>query len=288
MQSIRLRLLLILPLIVFLGACASVRPEDVPGYKALEAARAAVARAEKSPGVGADAPADLKKAQDALSRAEWMWHEEGGSLDEEEEAFVVNYSYLAERYSEVAEARARSAEANRQWQKAMAQNEDLAREARALGKARANAIRERDRELAENRARLRQLEEELNALRSQGVSTRQEDRGLVITMTDVLFEFDSDQLSDEYGPMLDKVVQYLGENSERNVLIEGHTDSVGTPAYNAGLSERRAEAVRRALVQRGATPGAVQATGYGESRPVSSNNTADGRRLNRRVELIVN
>lgn len=276
-----IRLLTLVPVLVLVTACGSTRPEDVPGYKELERARTAVARAEQTPGVGADATAELKRAQDALSRAEWQWHEEDGALSEEQADFVKTYAYMAERYSEAALARARAVKANQEWQSLVARNQDLANEARAANQA-------RQQELDATRERLRRLEQELAALRNQGVTTQVEDRGLVITMTDVLFAFNSDEVGEQFGPMLDKLVQYLQENDARTVVVEGHTDSIGTAAYNASLSERRAEAVRGALLKRGANSAAVKAIGYGETRPVASNMNESGRRLNRRVELVVN
>ncbi|MGH8529290.1 MAG: OmpA family protein [Nevskiales bacterium] len=282
MKTIKLAALI--SLTAALAACSGSRPENEPGYKELERARQAVARAEQNPCVGGDAPLDLKKAQENLGRAEYTWYDEEGDLDEEEAEYVIHYSYLAERYAEVAEARCRSAEAERTWQRVLSENDQVAREARALALAHERAARA-------NRMRLEKLEREIDALRGMkqnGVSTRQEDRGLVITMSDVLFAFDSDRVSAQYGPMLDKLVTYLSEDPKHAVLVEGHTDSIGTVEYNADLSERRAEAVRRALISRGANARSVKVRGYGESRPVASNNSANGRRQNRRVELIVN
>ncbi len=278
------KLLCLTGVAVILTACSGARPESEPGYKELERARNAVARAEQNPCVGGDAPLDLKKAQENLGRAEYTWYDEEGDLDEEEAEYVIHYAYLAERYAEVAEARCRAAEAERTWQRTLADNDQVAREARALALAHEKAARA-------NRLRLEKLEREIEALKGmkqQGVTTRQEERGLVITLNDVLFAFDSDRVTAQYGPMLDKLVQYLSEDPKHSVLVEGHTDAIGTNEYNQDLSERRAAAVQRALINRGANSRAVKMRGYGETRPVASNNNSAGRRLNRRVELIVN
>lgn len=280
----KIRLVVLAGLVFTLAACGNSRPENEPGYKELERARQAVARAEQNPCVGGDAPLDLKKAQENLGRAEYTWYDEEGDLDEEEAEYVIHYSYLAERYAEVAEARCRAAEAERTWQRVLSENDQVAREARALALAHEKAARA-------NRLRLEKLEREIDALRGtreNGVTTRQEDRGLVITMSDVLFAFDSDRVSAQYGPMLDKLVGYLSESQDHAVLVEGHTDAIGTHEYNQDLSERRADAVRRALVSRGARSSQIKVRGYGETRPVASNNSSNGRRQNRRVELIVN
>lgn len=277
----RLGLLSVALLGMLLVGCGTTRPEDVPGYKALQSARAAVAMAEQDPGVGADAPLSLKKAQDMLSRAEWKWYDEGGDTDEETGAFIANYAYLAQRYAEVAQAQARSAEANRDWQAALAHNKDLAAQARAMSSKRQAALKK-------NRSRLQQLEDEVARLRAQGVSTYQDQRGLVISMSGVRFAFDSADIGAQYDSTLDKVASYLRENGEHRVEVDGYTDSVGTSAYNHDLSLRRAASVRRALISRGANPAQITIRGYGESSPVASNATASGRAQNRRVEMVVN
>jgi outer membrane protein OmpA-like peptidoglycan-associated protein len=86
---------------------------------------------------------------------------------------------------------------------------------------------------------------------------------------------------------MDRLATFLRENPERMVAIEGHTDSVGGDAYNLALSDKRAEAVRNALLSRGIAGMRVTAKGMGESAPVASNDTAAGRQRNRRVEIII-
>jgi outer membrane protein OmpA-like peptidoglycan-associated protein len=86
---------------------------------------------------------------------------------------------------------------------------------------------------------------------------------------------------------IDKLVKFLEKYQNRNVLIEGHTDSVGSETYNLGLSHRRADAVRAALISKGISENRITAKGYGESRPVASNTTAAGRQQNRRVEIVI-
>jgi OOP family OmpA-OmpF porin len=87
--------------------------------------------------------------------------------------------------------------------------------------------------------------------------------------------------------ILDEAVRILGTGGGSAVAIEGHTDWIGTDAYNQGLSERRANAVMNYLVDHGVAASRLSTTGYGESRPIASNQTREGRALNRRVELLV-
>jgi outer membrane protein OmpA-like peptidoglycan-associated protein len=84
-----------------------------------------------------------------------------------------------------------------------------------------------------------------------------------------------------------KLAQFLQENPERKVVVEGYTDSTGSDSYNQQLSERRAESVRRALTRAGVDPQRIQAVGYGEEYPVASNDSPSSRAMNRRVEVTI-
>jgi outer membrane protein OmpA-like peptidoglycan-associated protein len=86
---------------------------------------------------------------------------------------------------------------------------------------------------------------------------------------------------------IDKLSDFLEKHPDRNVLIEGHTDNVGKADFNMFLSQRRADAVRTALLERGVSAGRITTKGYGESYPVAGNKTAAGRQQNRRVEIVV-
>jgi len=108
-----------------------------------------------------------------------------------------------------------------------------------------------------------------------------------IVLRSVHFDFDKATLKPEAKPILDEAVQVLHQEGSVDIIVEGHTDSVGTEQYNLGLSRRRADTVRRYLVEHGVAPARITAEGMGESRPVASNDTADGRAQNRRVELHV-
>jgi outer membrane protein OmpA-like peptidoglycan-associated protein len=108
----------------------------------------------------------------------------------------------------------------------------------------------------------------------------------VLTLGDVLFDTGQSTLkSGAYGT-LDRLAMALRENSGRKVTIEGHTDNVGSDEANQGLSERRAQSVQMALTQRGVARDQITAIGKGENFPVASNDDANGRQSNRRVELI--
>ena len=139
-----------------------------------------------------------------------------------------------------------------------------------------------------------QSEQERNALRerlreqlSVILETRETARGLIVNLSDVLFDTGSATLKPGAREKLARVAGILASHPDLHIEIEGHTDSVGTDEYNQGLSERRAESVRTYLMQQRIPAAAVDSEGFGESRPVATNDTAAGRQQNRRVELVV-
>jgi outer membrane protein OmpA-like peptidoglycan-associated protein len=128
-----------------------------------------------------------------------------------------------------------------------------------------------------------QLRTQLNVI----LDTRETARGLVVNLSDVLFDTASSSLKAGAREKLARLSGILVSHDGLELAVEGHTDSVGTDAYNQGLSERRAESVRAYLVDQKFAAGSVGATGFGEGQPVATNDTASGRQQNRRVELVV-
>lgn len=108
-----------------------------------------------------------------------------------------------------------------------------------------------------------------------------------MTFGDVLFDFNKADLKSSALPNITTLANFLQENPERKVIVEGYTDSVGSASYNQGLSERRAESVRRALLRAGIDPSRVVAQGYGKEYPVADNSSNSGRAQNRRVEVTI-
>jgi outer membrane protein OmpA-like peptidoglycan-associated protein len=154
----------------------------------------------------------------------------------------------------------------------------LAAEA-AAQQARA-AADQAEREKAELRDRLRQ---QLNVI----LETRETARGLIVNLSDVLFDVDKATLKPGARERLARVAGILSAHPTLKVEIEGHTDSTGSDDYNQGLSERRAQSVQAYLSQQGIGQAITATVGFGESRPVATNGTSSGRQQNRRVELIV-
>jgi OOP family OmpA-OmpF porin len=119
------------------------------------------------------------------------------------------------------------------------------------------------------------------------LNARQTERGLVLTLGDVLFAPDQAELTTEAMRKLYPLVTLLKEHPKRSIRIAGYTDSRGLESYNLDLSQRRADAVRDFLIENGVAPSRIVARGYGEAAPVASNTTSIGRRENRRVEVLV-
>ncbi len=119
------------------------------------------------------------------------------------------------------------------------------------------------------------------------MKAKQTERGIVLTLGDVLF--DSGRADMKAGALrtLEQLAAFLKENPERDVVIEGHTDSVGSVEFNQALSERRALTVKDALVERGIAASRVTAVGFGPTKPLVGNDTPAGRQQNRRVEIVL-
>ena len=285
----------------------------------LISARSVVRDAELEPNVLNYAPVELKKATESLNRANTL-EAKGGKL-----ADVASAAYVAERQAQVAMAIAKAkgndeaikgAEADRERARADARAADARRAQGQAAVARADASNARaDASIARDQAMTAQ--QQADAARSQtdaarmqaadaqasaaaartqaaalqaqlnDLQAKQTDRGMLVTLGDVLFEFGRADIKPGAQESLRKLSSYLQQHPERNVLIEGFTDSVGTESANMVLSQRRAEAVASALAGLGVAPGRVDVKGYGKSYPIADNSTDTNRALNRRVEVYI-
>ena len=111
-------------------------------------------------------------------------------------------------------------------------------------------------------------------------------RGPMITLDDVLFDFEKDSLRPEARSIARQAAQWLKKNPDRVAVVQGHTDHTGPSEFNQILSERRAQAIRAALLDEGVPYSRIRVKGFGMTRPVASNNTREGRQANRRVEIV--
>lgn len=134
-----------------------------------------------------------------------------------------------------------------------------------------------------------QMDKQIKELKEQtagsGIDVSQQGDGILVNLPDVTFAVDSTVISPAFQTSLDKVAQSMVQYPNSLVDVYGHTDSTGSDAYNMDLSKRRADSVARYLISRGVSSARIQTQGMGESYPVASNDTPDGRALNRRVEI---
>lgn len=233
-----------------LAACSST-PERV---EELETARAVVPQVEASPRAGV-AATYIAEARKALDRANQLY-EKGSDLQDIQ--FEAN---IAAKNAQIANEKILTAQAREDIEKGTAERQAVLLEAR------------------ERKAQ--SLERELADLKATKT-----DRGIVVTLGDVLFDTGKATLKPGAYPTIDRLANALKESANRKVLIEGHTDNVGSDETNQMLSERRAASVQAALFERGVASSQVSTLGKGESTPIASNDDAGGRQRNRRVEMI--
>ena len=260
--------------------------------KAEEDANAAVAaekRAalEREAKARADADAEMRRRQEA---------DQARAAAEAAKAEAVRMKQEAEQASQDAvrqrqEAEQARAAALQQQQVAQAAAEQAARDRAAAvsqqraAEAEAEKAKQAAAQAEAEKAQLRaQLLSQLNSI----LQTRDSARGLIVNMSDVLFDTGSYTLKPGAREKLAKISGIVLAHPGLNLQIEGHTDSVGTDEFNQQLSERRADSVRDFLAQQGVPGSAISARGFGKTQPVAGNDTAEGRQRNRRVELVVN
>lgn len=274
----------IVPTLLVIGAalvgCSSV-PEQ---HAVLEEARSIYSAAQSDPDVTKYAAVELQQAGRALESAENAW-----SKKEDAES-VDHLAYLAKQRALIAQdtGKLRTAEmavASAGTTRDAVRLELRTAEADAAHKqagVSAAAAAQAEGELEAATTRVSEMEKELAAL-----NARKTERGLVITLGDVLFGVNQAELKPGSERNVQKIADFLQEYPERKALIEGFTDSTGSESYNQMLSERRAQAVRMFLIEQGVSSDRVAARGYGESNPVASNATPATRQLNRRVEIVI-
>lgn len=219
----------------------------------LMSAEAAYGDAATDARITEHAPVALREAEQAVERAR------DAHRDGEDESEVDHLAYLANRRVEIAREEA-------ERKAALDASREAGERQRVVG--------------AEQRAQA--LAAELERIRSQ-----QTDRGLLLSLEDVLFAVDEATLQPGALPDLTRIAEFLRENPERTVLVEGHTDSTGAAAYNLQLSEARASAVESVLIRDGVSPERIRTRGLGQSVPIASNDNAAGRQQNRRVEIVI-
>jgi outer membrane protein OmpA-like peptidoglycan-associated protein len=301
------RVVAVIGILSVVAGCVSSSKREAAKAQ-LERAQAAYQQAQADPSVQTYAQLRLGDAQRALKAAE-----EAKDSDER-----MHLGYLAERKAQLASVTGATAKTeqsmeqlrressgvllqkrDRELKAARTETDAKAREAeqwRRVAEARARDAETKAREgdqgrkaddadakaLAAEHAKATALANELASLKAQ-----QTDRGMVLTVGDVLFAPGKAEVGPGAQRSIDKLADFLKAYPKRNVLIEGHSDNVGDESFNIKLSQQRADAVRDLLVARGVAPQRIQTKGYGPKFPVVDNDSAAGRQQNRRVEVLV-
>ena len=292
---------IVLAIAALMAGCSST-PKST---SQLEQARSEYLVAQANPNVATYAPLEMKQASDAMAQA----NEAANDRDSEDK--INNLAYLAKQKialtqevtkrkvaeAEVAsagkerdqmrldsrtnEANAAKLSAERATLTAQQAQSDAAAAQRAAQQSQMDAANAQ-RQTQDAQARNAQLEAQLADLAAKKTA-----RGMVITLGDVLFGTDLSRLTPDGMRSAQKLADVLQQNPQRRVMVEGFADSTGAADYNQGLSERRATAVRTALLDMGVARERIEVRGYGESFPVAANDNAGNRQLNRRVEIVL-
>ncbi len=256
---------LIACLLLPLAACQT-RP---PHNEALKEAREAYASASLHPMATQAASNEMAQARQALDKAETAW---AGRRNEDE---TRHLAYLAYRRAQAAQLLSERA----------AQEEVLKQAAVERERIRADASG-KDAQLARQRAAQAGDRADALAQALQRMQARQTDRGLVVTVRDVLFDTDQSRLQPGAQRTAEQLAEVLRQYPQRRVRIEGFADARGSEQYNLRLSQRRAEAFRDALIAHGVSQDRIEVQGLGEAFPVATNRTTEGRQQNRRIEVL--
>ncbi len=293
------------PIVLALAALVAACSSGPSTTSLLDQTRSDYRIAQSNPKVASYAPLEMKQASEAMAQA-------NAAADHSESLEKIDkLAYLAKQKIALAQevTKQKSAEAQvagaarerdqirldqrtneaniaklnaeKSMQAAKAAQGEAVEAQRKAAQAQAETAQAR-RETQDAQVHAAQLESQLADL-----AAKKTERGIVITLGDVLFGTDLARLSPEGMQTAQKLANLLQQNQERTVLVEGFTDSTGTSPHNQELSERRAGAVQRALQDLGVARERVAVHGYGEAYPVAANDTAQNRQLNRRVEIVL-
>ncbi|MDH4393487.1 MAG: OmpA family protein [Aquabacterium sp.] len=289
-------------------ACSSVPPANAR----LDDARSQLRATRADPQTHGLGGPELQNATTALNAAESALARGADSAEIDHLAYLASQRTVLlqqagqRRTAEVAVAQAtgqrdqqrlaaRTQEADSAQRSAVASQREAQSAQRDAQSAQLDAeAAQRDAQVAQRQAGASQLQageaERRSAQLAQqlkDMDARQTDRGLVVTIGDVLFDTDQAQIRSGAQRSMDKLVVFLQAYPMRRAVVEGFTDSTGGADHNLALSARRADAVRAALVSAGVNADRIATKGFGEAYPVAGNADAGGRQMNRRVEIVL-
>jgi outer membrane protein OmpA-like peptidoglycan-associated protein len=252
--------------------CATTPPHD----DRLDQAQAEVQTLAQDPLAQEAAAHDLDEARARLADAQT-------ALQQRQPLPVVDHlAYLAQRHAEAGEARVQAMHSRQYLAHAQDERNRILLAARSREAQNAEGqVQNAQNQADAAKAQLAQTQQQLADLQA-----KQTDRGVVVTLGDVLFDTGQASLKPGADLALDRLATYMTAHPQTKIVVEGHTDSIGSDEYNDALSQRRADAVAHALIARGVSPDDVRAIGRGKSYPVATNDSSAGRQQNRRVEIV--
>jgi outer membrane protein OmpA-like peptidoglycan-associated protein len=259
------RVILVGATAIVLAACASAPQRS----EQLDQARAQIQTLSQDPLAQQAAGRDLEAARKSLQQAEI-------ALQQKQPLATVDHlAYLARRHAEAGEARVSEAHSRQEVARAQEDRNKILMDARSREAQNAQA------QSQSAQAQLASAQQQLADLQA-----KKTDRGMVVTLGDVLFDTGQATLKPGANLALNRLAIFLSANPQTKIIVEGHTDSRGSDEYNEVLSERRARAVATELMSRGISTDQLQTLGRGKGYPVASNDTPEGRQQNRRVEIV--
>jgi outer membrane protein OmpA-like peptidoglycan-associated protein len=266
------KVILIASIAILLEACAYAPQRS----EQLEQARAQIQTLSQEPLAQEAAGLDLDAARKSLQQAE------AALQQKQPPAMVDHFAYIARRHAEAGETRVSEARSRQEVARAQEDRNKILMESRTREAHNAQSQAESLKSQAEAaQAQLASAQQQLADLQA-----KKTDRGVVVTLGDVLFDTGQATLKPGANLALNRLATFLNANPQTRIIIEGHTDSRGSDEYNEGLSERRARAVATELMSRGISADQLQTLGRGKGYPVASNDTPEGRQQNRRVEIV--
>ncbi|MFK7816869.1 MAG: OmpA family protein [Gammaproteobacteria bacterium] len=252
-------------LVTLMCSCAST-PKS---YTPLENARTALENTKNQPNISEVASVTLFEADEQIKKAE-------SALNKNDTTSADHHIYLATRKQKIAQELLTKHQQEQKLANLKQQQLEM------IANARRNEATRASSETRKAQQRIQQLEQALGQYKAEETS-----RGTILVINDLLFNSGGANLKPPSQRRLDPLVQYLQGNSQREIIIEGHTDSIGNPEVNKRLSLQRADTVKEYLVTRGIDSTRIETRGFGEEVPVATNTTNAGRSLNRRVEVVI-
>ena len=286
----------LLVLLIILAAGCGPTQKEMMARDHLDRARTVYAQVAADQNMATYAQGTLMEADNAIKAGEQ-------ASDYKE---VDHQAYLAERKTQVAKTVTEGKMAEKERDASSREKDQLVFQTKRQVDAKSRELQESKMELAAGAVVLSQVEKEKMDAEVQArkaekekaenelfirelsrLAPRQTDRGVTVTLGDVLFATGRSTLSLQADDNIDKLVEFMSKYSYVNVLVEGYTDSVGKEDMNLALSLKRADAIKEKLVDKEINPQRITTKGYGEQYATADNNTIDGRKQNRRVEILL-